>query len=277
MATLPGVADTPPQHSEPGESNLLVSPDVSTMALIQKNHILQRLKTVKTAHGDNVLAVELERVLPLLQKPALEHFEGRQVDCTELAYSDLFESKIRTIRLHHCLLDASGLSYLLRSCPLLESMAVVIGDSSIGDCFVDFDEVGDVLREHGTKLQSLTFAFSPHYTSLYSQTEPLGSLQTLSLRRLSFPMTGFLASESYRSSDEDEEEDEDGYGEARTNSTRLYNLLPPSLETLEPVRAWDFDFEASHRAQVTELFTSRSMPSLQRALVQDVGVFERVG
>ena len=53
--------------------------------------------------------------------------------------------------------DPKGLEYLLKACPQLEELCLISGSNNSE---LQYGEMGDVLREHGTRLQSLDLSFT---------------------------------------------------------------------------------------------------------------------
>lgn len=119
--------------------------------------VLPSLK-VLSIYCSGAQAASFSDVANLFQLPRLEEFRGHSLDCTaEKSRYDSFTSNLKRVALDGCLVDAGGLKVILQACSQLQVLAISWADSLLGDCVIDFHEMGRQLSRHGKSLKELTF------------------------------------------------------------------------------------------------------------------------
>ena len=182
---------------------------------------LQHLREVDIAHADTEGYMELTELEGIFQLPALETFRGRMLKCDSLTeLSEGLRSKVKQIYLESSLIDGFGLQTLLHACPDVQTLSLHWGNSMVGVSRLDFDAMGDALRQHGTHVSTLRLRAGEAFT-LDSNAEtlpPLGDLKPLtSLRTLTVPYAALLGGSDVASEQPQE---------------WLQEVLPSSLKTL---------------------------------------------
>ncbi|KAK5123401.1 hypothetical protein LTR85_002833 [Meristemomyces frigidus] len=229
---------------------------------------LQHLREVSINETES--SRDLADLADVLMLPALVTFRGRMLRCDECtALPESLQSKVKRIYLNHSLLDGMGSAKVLIACPDLETLSVQWGGSIVGKCWVEYDKMGEALRQHGTKLKNLRL--DPEEDLMPDDDPdvcpPLGSLKALtSLRLFSAPHAALFG----------------GCEVTRLNSPEwLRETLPVSLRTLEFPDANDEEapdlyerlLEVMRDKQFEELSTirvNRSVPFTENA-ANDVG------
>lgn len=157
----------------------------------------------------------------LLAPPALDTFCGFAVNWCKPPETPRplgFEH----ISLQHSLIDGPGLSSLLSRCHRLRTLSVTWGNVWVGDCDLDWDEMGDALRLHAPLLERLHL--DPILAFRYTDEEStgrIGSLEQLTrLKELELPLEILVGRMESPAS-----------GSGNTLHS-LAQLLPASLESL---------------------------------------------
>ncbi|KAK5693938.1 hypothetical protein LTR97_009555 [Elasticomyces elasticus] len=185
---------------------------------------LPHLSEVQVACEDQQDRGAMDGFIELLQRPALTIFRAHGMKCeddstTALATSSL-SPKLQQIFFEHSFLDAIGIARLLTSAPGLRTLSVhwVLGTTRSSK--IDFGAIGQVLRDHGTKLETLQLKTEDAASSLDSNSS-LGDLKdVVSLRRLALPHHALCGLE-------------DGGEIAERSPDHLTKILPRSLRELE--------------------------------------------
>ncbi|KAK1762331.1 hypothetical protein QBC33DRAFT_601833 [Phialemonium atrogriseum] len=125
----------------------------------------------------------------LLAPPALDTFCGFAVNwCRPPETPRPLE--FEHISPQHSLIDGPGLSSLLSRCHRLRTLSVTWGNVWVGDCDLDWDEMGDALRLHAPLLERLHL--DPILAFRYTDEEStgrIGSLEQLTrLKELELPL-----------------------------------------------------------------------------------------
>ncbi|KAK4504267.1 hypothetical protein PRZ48_005183 [Zasmidium cellare] len=199
---------------------------------------LSKLKELRMRHWDTENAFDISEAMPFWTFPSVNMFRGDMIDCTTaegLAGAPaLKENNIRELDLDNALIEADGLREILSRCPKLESLSIAWGSASVGDCVVNHQQLGQVLRDlpHLSKnLKKLIFDPTDAYDFEYSDDEyhePLGCLTSFqSLEYLGLTPKGLIG--------EDDEDLDDYPNFAKVSLTEM---LPESLRT--------FDVRGSH-------------------------------
>jgi len=137
--------------------------------------------------------METEDLVAVLKLPALHTLRSDKVNLDMSRYFgsadgyllDGIHSNLKSIHLMYADVDPKGLEYLLKACPQLEELCLISGSDNSE---LQYGEMGDVLREHGTRLQSLDLSFTKlddqetrlrRYSSFFHLTGTLGDLTSL--------------------------------------------------------------------------------------------------
>lgn len=124
----------------------------------------------------------------LFRLPKLEVFRGQLIDCTaENSQYDNFTSNLKRIDLDESLIDADGLRSILQACPHLQDLAIAWADSMLGDCELEWQDIGRQLARYGRCLQKLFFDLT-NADFDYNESDGLGDLSRMtSLKILAVP------------------------------------------------------------------------------------------
>ena len=83
-----------------------------------------------------------------------------------------------------CFATADGLVDLLRTCPSLRTLYMLLESLTVGECLMDFGGLGEVLRAHGAALVNLELDFQEVFEDESDDvTGRVGSLRCLSQLR----------------------------------------------------------------------------------------------
>jgi len=196
---------------------------------------------------DTILRLPVIQTLStdMLDLSSLHHLtSNHKLDLLTLA--DSVHSSLRRINLERSIIQPKLLAFLLNACPRLQSISV-ISETLNEDCEPnefqhEYEDLGNVLRQFGTRLTSLQMAYRQpkacevhiaEYIVYYSYSKTLGNLATLTaLRTLSVQVRSLFGR----------------YWE----HVHLADILPASLERLELA---DFDenvLRGNDRAMDTE-------------------------
>lgn len=148
---------------------------------------LSSLKVLALDNADDE-SISLSDFANLISLPTLEAFRGYGFDCTgDDSQYDISASNLTRIDLCYCLIDAQGLKVLLQACPRLEDLTITWGDELLGDCEIDFNDIGRHLGRYGKSLKNITFDTTlAEYD--YGARGGLGNLSSMeSLKTLSVP------------------------------------------------------------------------------------------
>ena len=118
--------------------------------------VFQHLRDLALYGGKSM---KLEDLTAIMKLPALHTLRTDKISFSiSLVHPgyvwplDFLRSNIRCIHLMNRHMDPEGLEFLLKTCPQLEELSVIYDAE---DEEFEYGEIGDVLREHGTNLQSL--------------------------------------------------------------------------------------------------------------------------
>lgn len=198
--------------------------------------VFARLREMRLRHWDTEGAIDCWSITQMLEFPTLETFHGFATDWCGVMPNELEGKRLtlKDITLEFSLIDAEGLSSLLRLCPDLQSLKIEWGPSTVGDCTMDFDAMGEALRGQGNSLQALSLDPRDSFEFEYADaTGRIGSLQALGkLKKLEVPLDVLIGGKE-DSDDEGGDDDADGSGLGTGNAQlELRQVLPASLETL---------------------------------------------
>lgn len=210
---------------------------------------LSRLEELRVTYYDTEYALQLAPIQDLFLLPQLTTFRGYAVDLdttfTTVGNNNVSpHSKLRHVYLEASLADADGIRNLLRACPCLETLSIHWGDATIGVSMLDFELIGNALRECGTNLE--TFDLDCRSCLAYTSGDwsgKIGDIQSLErLKNLSLPQDVLLGSEDELLKMDNVGDDSDSDGEEAEfdlESVSLEPLLPDSLETLRLYSCFD--------------------------------------
>ncbi|KAK8123049.1 hypothetical protein PG984_011719 [Apiospora sp. TS-2023a] len=214
-------------------------------------------------------AVRMQLFEDVLLLPRLKKIYGQCVDLnTNLAARTARQSSsLIHVVLMQSLVEAAGLLDLLRTCPLLQTLKIHWGESTVGDVTLEWDGIGHALREYGSNLEVLDLDCRECLT--YDMGEWSGRIGTLRalrrLKHLSLPQDVLVGNEDALSgldnlgdSDEDEGQSHDGASESDVS---LEPLLPDSLERLRLYSCYEEEEWASKSVQ--GLLSSQRLVSLR--------------
>ncbi|OHE94808.1 hypothetical protein CORC01_09915 [Colletotrichum orchidophilum] len=208
---------------------------------------LSKLEEFCIANEDTELTVSLKNIQELFLLPRLRTFRGwavalntnlaREARASEQQQQPQQRSSLRHAHLKYSLANAEGICDLLSTCPLLQTLEISWGSSTVGDSDLDFDQIGRALREHAASLEFLDLDPLSCFSYEYGYwTGNIGNLRPLRrLKHLSLPENILLGSEDTPVSSDDEEDDDDGENAAGADPGSfdgLESLLPESLESL---------------------------------------------
>ncbi|KAK4959459.1 hypothetical protein LTR10_004264 [Elasticomyces elasticus] len=185
---------------------------------------LPHLSEVQVACEDQQDRGTMDEFIELLQRPTLNMFRAHGMECEDestraLATSSL-SPRLQQISFEHSFLDAIGLARLLTSAPGLRTLSIHWGPGTTRASKIDFGAIGQVLRDHGTKLETLHLKTEDAASSLDTNSS-LGNLNDLvSLRELALPHHALCGQE------------DDG-DIAHCPPDHLTKILPHSLRELE--------------------------------------------
>lgn len=182
--------------SEPIDGSLLM--DVVGDANITTDCLTQlKEATAKHSAGGRHIT-DLTDLAPLLLHPSLESLCIHRAYCDratkEMPYqvaSYKYPAGLRSLELQSSHIDAEGLRTILTSCPSIQALAMHWADVATGvNGFVEWGELGEILRQYGYKLKKLKLDISgmDSTTGRPSSTLPVGNLQKLGhLQELALP------------------------------------------------------------------------------------------
>lgn len=239
-------------------------------------------------------ALRMQRFEEVLLLPRLKRLYGQCVELnTDLAARTAQQSRSLThVALVHSLAEAAGILDLLRTCPLLQSLRINWGDSTVGDVTIEWDEIGHALREHGSSLEVLDLdcrdCLSYTMDGCSGKIGPLRGLRLL--QHLSLPQDILLGDEDLLSgldhlgsSDDDEYDDGHGTRAEPARTVSLEPLLPNFLKSLHLYSCYEEEGWVSKCVQ--GLLSSQRLVSLcdieidgasELSLPLDETVWERV-
>lgn len=201
------------------------APDATNAKPAMLRSVLPHLKTLEIEHWDTEMSTDLGRLSNLISLPSLEVLRGHMVSLVlednEPYGNGSWPLNFETIDLTSSLMDASGLEMLLRRCPNLQHLSVEWGGAIIGDCELDWPQMGDALRQYPKSLKSLRLDASMSCAFEYAEPpfQPLGDLSPLvRLEKLAVHGICLLG-----------EKDED----LNVSASDLAKVLPESLVELE--------------------------------------------
>ncbi|KAF4483362.1 hypothetical protein CGGC5_v009985 [Colletotrichum fructicola Nara gc5] len=170
----------------------------------------------------------------------------------ELASSAQTPRRLSSLRYAHfidSLADADGICDLLRTCPLLQTLEITWGSSTVGDSTLDFDHIGRVLREHGTGLVELDLDCLECFS--FEEAEWSGKIGDLrGLQHLKHL-----------------DEEEETANENPISEDSLESLLPESLETLRFYSVYDENDWV--RKSVQGVLSSQRLKQLKEVQLDD--------
>lgn len=244
----PGTGETTlPEQSQSGIPSTLASP------VQWPSKPLSKLEEFRVNMQDTESAVRLRHIQELFLLPRIRTFRGFAVDLDTTLSSTAGHfprpsSSLSHLHLSYSLAEAAGIRDLLFTCPGLRTLDICWGPSTVGDSHLDFDQIGGVLREHGTGLDVLDLDCRESFWYEEGEaTGKVGSLRALQcLRRLSLPLDILLGSEDELSGldkvgyedDNSAASDDDTKGDP-VSKTSLETLLPDSLESLRLFSGYD--------------------------------------
>lgn len=212
---------------------------------------LQHVREIKIEHGDTENSTDLGNISDVLRLPALDTFRGRMLSCDHdtTSFPQSLRSSIKRLFLDFSLIDGNGLRTLLTACSDLETLSIQWGSSIVGPARIEYDRMGQALRQYGRKLKTLRLR--PEEAETFEDDEdsypPLGSLKQLTLlRTLTLPYVAL-------------------FGGADLSGDRspiwLRDVLPASLKTL---RIADADVEEDEvlDAQLLEVMKDEQFEDL---------------
>ncbi|KAH0431465.1 hypothetical protein CcaCcLH18_07081 [Colletotrichum camelliae] len=236
------------------------------------NQPLSRLEELRISNQDTEFAVRLQSIQQVFFLPRLKTFRGWAVDLdtTMAAESDASQRQgtVRHAYFEYSLAEADGISDLLRTCPCLQTLKVSWGSGTVGDSYLNFDDIGNVLREHGTGLEVLDLDCRECISYEMGESEgSIGSLRSLQrLKHLALPEAILLGDEDVLGGmdkvgdDSDDTNDDAEAGPVSTES--LESLLPDGLETLRLYSG--YEEEAWVRDSVQGVLASRRLGRLRK-------------
>ncbi|KAE9576635.1 hypothetical protein CGCF415_v002114 [Colletotrichum fructicola] len=251
--------------------------DTNSSALEQSSLPLSKLEEFRIRNQDTELAVRLVNYQDLFLLPKLQTFRGWAVELnTRLASSAQTPRRLSSLRYAHfidSLADADGICDLLRTCPLLQTLEITWGSSTVGDSTLDFDHIGRVLREHGTGLVELDLdcleCFSFEEAEWSGKIGDLRGLQHL--KHLSVPEPIMLGKADdllpSQSNVDDSDEEEETANENPISEDSLESLLPESLETLRFYSVYDENDWV--RKSVQGVLSSQRLKQLKEVQLDD--------
>ncbi|CAG9987746.1 unnamed protein product [Clonostachys byssicola] len=181
---------------------------------------------------------------PRVETLRLQGFLWNNKEINQEATFSEISCNLKQLQLESCLVNDRALENILTRCTQLHYLSITLPDiRRVGfmgmSPTVSVKEMGHVVRQHGTKLQ--TFELDTFdYNYFYRAKRPLGSLRTLeSLRHLKISAGDLLklkASAVEGDVDTDDEEEEEEDEDEDVFSAPLKDNLPLGLETLYIVR-----------------------------------------
>lgn len=214
---------------------------------------LSKLEEFRISMQDTEYAVHLRHLQQLFLLPQLRIFRGRAVNLnttlsSTAGHSPRLSSSLRHLHLSYSLAEASGIRDMLRTCPGLRTLDICWGPSTVGDSHLDFGQIGEALRAHGTGLEVLDLDCREAFWYEEGETTgELGDLRALQrLRHLGLHLDILLGSEEELSGLDKVADEEDG-SVAGGNDAKgdpvsrdsLEPLLPDSLESLRLYRGYE--------------------------------------
>ncbi|KAF2156528.1 hypothetical protein K461DRAFT_291431 [Myriangium duriaei CBS 260.36] len=173
-------------------STVSKSPNRSVAGSSDFGQHYQMLSQVQVTHAD---AGDLQQLAPLIFLPSLQVFNGLTCNLSDGKHlSSNLKSNLRSLNLEESLVDADGMSDLLKVCPGLVSLSIGYGSAYVGYCELSWTAVGNVLRNYGSRLESLTLDTSTSDILFHTDSEGiLGSLSALtSLQKLHLPVNALV-------------------------------------------------------------------------------------
>ncbi|KAK8071661.1 hypothetical protein PG996_005009 [Apiospora saccharicola] len=266
MAVLPSVFREAAQHSKDISGSQVDPSALHSRPLSQLEEIV--IRRVSETKG----AVRMQLFEDVLLLPRLKNIYGQCVDLnTNLAARTARQSSslIHDV-LMQSLVEAAGISDLLRTCPLLQTLRIHWGESTVGDVTLEWDGFGHALREYGSNLEVLDLDCRECLT--YDMDEWSGNIGTLRelrrLKHLSLPQDVLVGNgdalsglDNLGDSDEDEGQIHDGASESDVS---LEPLLPESLEGLRLYSCYEEE-------ESVMILTLKSSPAL-RSMIPNPGV-----
>ncbi|KXH56965.1 hypothetical protein CSAL01_11429 [Colletotrichum salicis] len=218
-------------------------------------------------------AVSLEKFQDLFFLPRLIRFYGHGVTLSNnLAKDDQTSeqqrprrvSSLAYIHLRSSFADAQSICDLLRTCPSLQTLNISWGQHAIDDSYLDFDEIGRALREHGASLEALDLY--PNVCLSYQSNNwrgNIGSLQPMQLLTY-LAMSGNILL--------GKERDEHNEKTAKPLFDDLEAFLPESLETLHLYSTWGE--EEWFRKTVQGILLSQRLTRLKKVLLSSGALYD---
>lgn len=259
------------EASGPGRGPQSLTEEPRRHSPSQLHQPLSRLEEFRISNQDTEFAVRLQSIQQVFFLPRLKTFRGWAVDLdTTMAAADASQRQgaLRHAYFEYSLAEADGISDLLRTCPFLQTLKISWGSGTVGDSYLNFDDIGTVLREHGTGLEVLDLDCRECISYDMGESEgSLGSLGSLQrLKHLALPEAILLGDEDLLGGMDkvgDGSDDASNDAEADPISTEsLERLLPDGLETLRLYSG--YDEEAWVRDSVQGVLTSRRLGRLNK-------------
>ncbi|KAL2883506.1 hypothetical protein SGCOL_001189 [Colletotrichum sp. CLE4] len=218
-------------------------------------------------------AVSLEKFQDLFILPCLIRFYGHGVtlnntpakdDQTSEQQRPRRVSSLAHVHLRSSFADAQSICNLLRTCPSLRTLKISWGQHAIGDSYLDFDEIGRALREHGASLEALDlYPNACHSYQSNNWRGKIGSLRPLQL------LTYLAMSGNILLGKERNEHEEDT---AMPLFDDLEALLPESLETLHLYSTWGE--EEWFRKTIQGILSSQRLARLKKVLLSSGALYD---
>ncbi|KAF2148053.1 hypothetical protein K461DRAFT_283139 [Myriangium duriaei CBS 260.36] len=193
-------------------SNFPLPPDI-----FRSNVGWPLLAKARVENADPESCTRVDEVESLIFLPALRTFQGHGLGLIDPEFDTSLISNIREVFLEHSLLNADGLETLLKACPDLITFSIELGDGCMGEhCDLSWIELGAVLREHGSYLETFMVSSWASYGFFDDLDETMGPLTALtSLRVLRLPYDALF-----------------GRSLPPPHAQRLKDILPKNLKSL---------------------------------------------
>ncbi|CAG9977235.1 unnamed protein product [Clonostachys byssicola] len=214
-------------------TSIMPSQETAHQHAVPPGHPFAQLREVRFRNDigngfENASDIEGVLLHPEIETLRLFAFTWAKEDVQRMHWSHI-PSSLTSLQMKSSIIDAVGLKNILRRCPQLQNLHIVLAvigrmDSDDQGDEIDFDKMGAVLRKYGQRLETFDFETSG-FRGYFSPDGHLGSLKKLkALRQLKVSCEDLQ--EDFPRDDEDE------------LAAKLRNGLPPRLESIH-IRASD--------------------------------------